>query len=335
MRPTFPPSPPRSPRSPRLPVIAVAIVVLAAACSSGTGNGSASPSASAAAGGGGGVAKDKLAQILARTTLVGYAALDYAPQSYVVEGAKRPADTKCEANQLTAPEVTGFDNETTKLVAKGLGVEACFVTPTWTEVTAGNWGDRWDIVYGSGSINADRMKRLYMTQPYYATPNRYFVKKDSRYQTAKEFSGKKIGSCASCTHEYYLKRELVIPGVKLEFEVENPQIVAYETEPPGMKDVAAGKLDAFLAAEPVGQQAIDDGLPLRALDKVAFEFYPSGFVDKSSGLDSKAFVNKVNSIVRGYQADGTLKALSMRFFKKDYATGGAAFNLDTIGQQVP
>lgn len=317
----------------RLGALGSVLVLLIAGCSSGTGGGGSSPSASVAAAGG--AAKDKLAQVLARGTLVGYAALDYAPQSYIVEGAKRPADTKCAANQLTAPEITGYDNETTKLVAQGLGVEACFVTPAWTEVTAGNWGDRWDIVYGSGSINADRMKRLYMTQPYYATPNRYYVRKDSSYQTALQLSGKKIGSCASCSHEYYLKRELVIPGVKLEFEVDDPKIVAYETEPPGMKDVANGKIDAFLAAEPVGQQAIDDGLPLRALDKVAFEFYPSGFVDKSSGLDSVAFLDKVNTIIRGYQADGTLKALSIRFLKKDYATGGAEFDLSTIGQQVP
>ena len=92
-------------------------------------------------------------------------------------GAKRLADTKCAETQLTANQVEGFDADATKLVAKGLGVEACFATPSWTEITAGNWGDRCDIAYGSGSINADRMERLYMTQPYYAVPNYYFVAK--------------------------------------------------------------------------------------------------------------------------------------------------------------
>lgn len=309
----------------RLAAMAGAILLALAACSPG-----ATPSASAPA-----ATNDKLAQILARGTLVGYAALDYAPLSYAVEGAERPADTKCEPNQLTAAEITGYDNETTKLVAEGLGVEACFVTPSWTEVTAGNWGDRWDIVYGSGSINADRMKRLYMTQPYYATPNFYYVKADSPYQTAPELSGKQIGSCSSCSHEYFLKRELVIPGVDLVFNVDDPQIVGYETEPPGFEDVAAGKLDAFLAAEPTGQQAIDDGLPLRALKEPAFTYFPSGFVDRSSGLDPVGFIDRVNEIIRGRHADGTLKALSMQFFDKDYATGGAEFDLASIEQQVP
>ena len=44
-----------------------------------------------------------------------------------VKGATRPAGTKCAANQLTAPEVTGYDNEVPKLIAKKLGVEPCFV----------------------------------------------------------------------------------------------------------------------------------------------------------------------------------------------------------------
>jgi len=313
----------------KLLVALVASVVVIAACG---GSISSSPSA---AGASADPTKDKLAQILERGTLVAYAALDYAPLSYAVEGATRRADTKCEPSQLTEPEVTGYDNETSKVLARDLGVEVCFVTPTWTEVTAGNWGDRWDIVYGSGSINADRMKRLYMTQPYYATPNFYYVKADSPYQTAPELSGKQIGSCSSCSHEYFLKRELVIPGVDLVFNVDDPKIVAYETETPGLQEVAEGTIDAFLAAEPTGQQAIDDGMPLRALKEPAFTYYPSGFVDRSSGLDPVAFLDRVNEIIRARQADGTMKGLSMQFFGKDYATGGAEFDLASIGQRVP
>ncbi len=65
--------------------------------------------------------KDKLAQILERGTLVGYAELDYPPQSIRVDGATRDPNTKCQPNEITAREVTGFDVETTKLVAKALG----------------------------------------------------------------------------------------------------------------------------------------------------------------------------------------------------------------------
>ena len=128
------------------------------------------------------------------------------PPSVVrIEGAERPADTRCSEDQRTGAELTGYDVETTKLVAERLGVEACFVTTDWTAVVAGNWGDRFDIAHGSGSINEDRMERLWMTQPYFAVPNSYYVAEDSPYQEPSDLDGKAIGACAGCSHELYLR----------------------------------------------------------------------------------------------------------------------------------
>ena len=278
-------------------------------------------------------AKDKLAQIQARGTLVEYFEADYPPQSMKVEGATRPAGTKCADNQLTAAEVTGFDNDVPKLIAKKLGVEACFVEPAWTEVTAGNWGDRWDIAYGSGSINEDRMQRLYMTQPYYAVPNYYFVAKDSAYRTAADLDGRRIGACADCSHELYLKGELEIPAVEITLNVKDPEVVAFETEGPGLAAAAKGKIDAFLAADPVGRARIEEGAALRELPDVAFTYYPSGFVDKSSGLDVKRFVARVNEIVRAAAADGTLAKLSRKWFGRDYVEQAATYDIDALTQE--
>lgn len=277
---------------------------------------------------------DKLAQILARGTLIEYFEPDYPPQSLNVDGVARSTNTKCAANQLTAPEVTGYDNEITKLVAAELGVEACFVSPAWTEVVAGNWGDRWDVAYGSGSINADRMERLYMTQPYYAVPNRYFVATSSSFEAPADLDGKRIGACAGCSHELYLQGELAIPSVDVTLDVENPEVVTYETEGPGLVAAASGEIDAFLAADPVGNARIEEGLALRPLDSVAFTYYPSGFVDKSSGLSSAAFVARIDEIVQRLHADGTLRKLSEKWFGADYASEGANFDIDATGQEV-
>jgi polar amino acid transport system substrate-binding protein len=304
--------------------IVLALAAFLAACSSS--GPAASPTADPA--------RDKLAQILQRGTLVGYAELDYPPQSIKVEGGVRAATTKCLPNQLTAPEVTGFDVETTKLVAKALGVEACFVQPTWTEVTSGNWNDRFDLVYGSGAINATRMQHLYMTQPYYFVPQRFVVRANSAYRKPSDLDGKSIGTCTSCTVESYLKGTLQIPGIELIQKVKNPKLAGYETEGPGLEALAAGDVEAFLTAEPVGLQAIKDGKPFRLLDESAFSMFPSGFVDKSSGLDVKAFVDRVNEIIRKAHADGTLKQMSLQWFGSDYTTPAGAFDLNKIGQEV-
>jgi polar amino acid transport system substrate-binding protein len=277
---------------------------------------------------------DKLAQIEARGTLVGFFEPDYAPQSVAVEDAVRPADTKCAESQLTGAEVSGYDIEVTKLVARELGVEPCFLSPPWTEVTSGNWGDRWDIAFGSGAITEDRMERLYMTQPYYATSNRYFVRSDSPFKQPGDLDGKRIGACVSCSQEAFLRGELALPGVDVALDVDDPEIVVFEVESPGLAAVAKGTIDAFLAADQVGRAAIANGDSLRALDAVAFTELASGFVDRSSGLEASAFVARVDEIVQGLLADGTLSDLSLEWFEADYTAAAAEFDVEALGQDV-
>jgi polar amino acid transport system substrate-binding protein len=278
---------------------------------------------------------DKLAQIQARGTLILSTDPAYPPQSFRVKGAKRLASTKCAANQLTANQMGGYDADTGKLVAQRLGVEPCFVTPTWSEIISGHWNDRWDISYGSGAINSDRSSRLYFTQPYYAAPQLFFVARKSKFEKPADLDGKNIGVCAGCTHELYLKRTLTIPGVKVVFKVKNPKIAIFDVENPGLKKVAEGKIDAFLCAAPEGDGAIQAGLKLRAIKEPAFFMYPTGFVDRFSSLDEKAFVARVNKVVAGLHADGSLRKLSVKdFFGVDYATKAGRFDLKTIGQTV-
>jgi polar amino acid transport system substrate-binding protein len=314
----------------RLAPAAVALALLLAGCGSdGSDTGSAGGAARDAS-----PATDKLAQVKARGTLILFTDPAYPPQSFAVKGARRPASTKCAANELTAAEIAGYDADTGKLVAKSLGVEPCFVTPSWTEVTAGNWGDRWDLAYGSGAIEYSRMEALYMTQPYYSTPTNFFVPKSSRARTPSDLSGKKVGACTGCTMEKYLRGTLELPGPKTETLVENPRIVTFDTEVPGLVATAKGRLAAFLCSEPVGAEAIAKGAPLRMLATPAYYSNKTGYVDKQSGLDVGPFVERVNEIIAARHADGTLGRLSEKYFGKDYAAKAAEFDLSAIEQTV-
>ncbi len=318
--------------------IAMVIALAAAGCGSSSSGDSTSSSAGTSASqakASGDPSKDKLAQVLARGTLILFTDPKYPPQSFAVKGAKRPASTKCAANQLTGPEMAGYDADSGKLVAKALGVEPCFVTPSWTEVTAGNWGDRWDLAYGSGAIDFDRMNVLYMTQPSYSTPTTFFVPKDSPAKTVADIAGKKIGACAGCTMEKYLRGTLNLPGSRIQKGlVGKPQIVTYDTEVPGLAATAKGKLDAFLCSEPVGDGAIKEGVALRRLAEPAYYSFKTGYVDKKSGLAVGPFIDKVDKIMAARQADGTMKRLSIKYFGQDFATQAAKFDLSKIGQHV-
>ncbi len=279
-------------------------------------------------------ARDKLASILARGTLVLSTDPAYPPQSSLVDGAQRSTNTKCALNQLTAEEVEGYDADTGKLVAERLGVEPCFVSPPWSEITAGSWGDRWDVAWGSGALTDDRMTRLHVTQPYYSTPHNFFVPIDSPVQDASELSGKEVGACAGCTHELYLKHELKLPGVDVSHVVDDPVIVTYDAEPPGLEATAAGDLDAFLAGEPVGTEAISAGAALRMLPEPAYVTQKTGYLDRGSQLSQTAFAARIDEILRALHADGTLKSLSERYFGVDYASAAGLFDMVPLGQVV-
>jgi len=305
---------------------AIAILGLLAACS-GTASSPAAPSADPA--------KDKLAQVLTRGTLVLWTDLEYPPQSFAVEGAKRAADTKCTPNQLTGPEVSGYDAETGKLVAAALRVEPCFVSTPFDSMIGGNWGDRFDVAWGSGAITVSRMEDLYVTQPYYSTPASFFVPEDSPVTKPDELSGKQIGACSGCTHDQYLRRTLELPGTEIEWLVDDPEIVTYNQELPGLEDTANGEIDAFLCSEPVGRGAIKDGAALRELETPAYYTQKTGYVDKDLALDPKAFIDRISAEVSALHAAGKLKALSEKFFGSDYATPAGAFDLSAVGQTVP
>jgi polar amino acid transport system substrate-binding protein len=278
---------------------------------------------------------DKLAQVLTRGTLVVAVNSAYPPQSYAVRGAKRPQGTKCAENQLAGNQMAGYDVATGKAVAKALGVEPCFVTPAWTEITAGQWGNRWDIAYASGAINTDRTPRLWMTTPYSSQPQRYFVLKSSPYFKPSDLDGKTIGVCNSCTVEFYLKGHLVIPGVPTPIDVKDPKIVTYAVEPPGLKATSEGKIDAYLSSEPVGMEAIHQGEPLRPLAGNAFTMYLTGFLDKDSSFTQAAFADRVDQIMTHLQQTGVLKRLSLKYFHKDYGSGAANYNIAQLHQDIP
>jgi polar amino acid transport system substrate-binding protein len=277
---------------------------------------------------------DKLAQVQARGTLVLATDPAYPPQSYAVKGAKRLAGTKCAANQLTANQMAGFDADTSKLVAKGLGLEPCFVAPTWSEIISGHWGDRWDIAIASVGILRDRMARLYYTQPYAAIAERFFVRKNSRIKSLQQLSGKRLGGCGGCAAQAYIQRRLEMPGQHITFLAKPATFVGYDVEANGLADVGRGKLDAFLCSVAVGATAIHDGVPLRPVGGDRYFGVLSGAVDQSSGLSSAAFVEKVNTIVRGLHRAGILRRLSIHYFGQDFATPASRFDIAGLNQHI-
>jgi len=260
----------------------------------------------------------------------------YPPQSQLVENATRPADTKCSGDQVTGEELSGFDIDVSKEIAKRLGVEVCFVTPAWDLITAGSWADRWDISVGSMTVTPERMVNLYFSQPYYTTPAAFFVHADNTsLAQPSDLSGMKVGACSGCTYDFFLAGTLQIPGETMNYVVQDVQFTGYDTDTSALQDLALGdgvRLDGVLTAQPTGAGVISDGLPLKQLgDPVYFE-YLSAALDKKSSKDSIPLGQEVSKILQEMHADGTLLKLSQQYYGLDLTTAAGAFDLAQLKQ---
>lgn len=282
--------------------------------------------------------EDKLAEIQARGTLVIATDADYLPQSRLLRGVLAPSGTKCEPMQYTANQMTGFDVAVAVELARRLKVEPCFVTPPWSQLVAGNWGDNWDIHVGSVAITKERMKSLYFSQPYYATPTVILVHKDDfRFKSAEDLSGKRIGVCAGCTFEAYLKGTLSLPGQSLEYRIRNARIFAYQNEEPAIDDLAIGneiKLDAVITILPKAREAIQAGEAVKLMDEVlSFEYAAVG-LDRSGSRDPTRLLNQITVFIQEMHRTGLLKELSLQYQGVDLTQEAAGFDLASL-EQVP
>jgi len=280
--------------------------------------------------------KDKLAEIRMRGTLVIATDADYAPQSQLLRDVLPAEDTKCEPTQYTANQLTGFDVDVAIEIALRLGVEPCFVTPPWSQLVAGNWGDNWDVHVGSVAITYERMNVLYFSQPYYATPTVILVHKDNTtFKKPEDLSGKRIAVCVGCTFEAYLKGTLHIPGDEIEYRIYDPQIIAYENEEPAIDDLSAGdgvKLDALITILPLARQAISSEKPLKILGEPLLFTYASVTMDRSSRRDNMRLLNEITKIIRESHGNEILKQLSIKYHGQDLTREAARFDLSSLNQ---
>jgi polar amino acid transport system substrate-binding protein len=223
-------------------------------------------------------------------------------------------------------EFEGFDIDVGREIAKRLGTELKIITPAWEVITAGNWGDRWDMSVGSMTPTSERARVLDFPAIYYFTPASFAVHKDSKAQTVEDLNGKVIGVCGGCTYEAYLKKDLKIDaeGVPpFDYKVEAKEIRTYETDTNALDDLRLGdgkRLDAAMSSLTVINDAIKNGYPLRVLGDPAFYEPLAVATDKGD----PEFDAKIAEIVKAMHDDGTLTKLSQKWFGADLTRAKAA-----------
>jgi polar amino acid transport system substrate-binding protein len=203
-------------------------------------------------------------------------------------------------------------------------------------LVAGNWGDNWDVHVGSVAITYDRMKDLYFTSPYYATPTVLLVHaENTTFQKAEDLSGKRIGACVACTFETYLNGTLKMPGEEIQYRIKDAQIVAYENEGPAIDDLSLGdglELDAVMTILPKARAAIAAGKPVRLLDEPLLFAYACATLDRSASRSNQRLWNEINKMIYDLHGNGRLSELSIKYHGVDLAGKAAMYDITALNQ---
>jgi polar amino acid transport system substrate-binding protein len=254
-------------------------------------------------------ASDALDEILAAGVIKVSTDPNYAPQSFIADNGK----------------LDGFDVNVAQEVAKRLGVKIEFVTPEWDMITSGKWGKRWDLSVGSMTPTAERKKVLMFTKAYYYTPAQFAVNaKNTDIKSLEDLEGKIIGTCSECTYDRWLNKDLVLLDQEVKYADWKPgKIVTYKTDADAIQDLALGdgvRLHAVLSAKATLFEAINSGCgggcPLKMVGDPVFYDALSFAIDKSRSPSEK-YLAKLEEILAGMHADGSLSKLSMKWYGVD------------------
>lgn len=217
-------------------------------------------------------------------------------------------------------EFIGFDIDVGREIAKRLGVDIKFVTPSWDVITAGKWAGRWDISVGSMTPTAQRREVLDFPAIYYYTPASLVVHKDnSSIGSPADAATKSVGVGMATTYENYLKKDLVIDAEgapKFEYKINDAQIRTYDTDQLALDDLRLGdgvRVDAVITALPTIMDSIKNGYPLKVVGDPLFLEPLSVAIDKG---DSE-WGAKLADAVKAMHEDGTLSKLSDKWYGAD------------------
>jgi polar amino acid transport system substrate-binding protein len=246
---------------------------------------------------------------------------NYEPQSFLNIEGKRPADTACPSDALTTAEIQGFDVDVAIAVGEALGVESCFVTPDWNVITAGNWDDAWDVSIGSMTITTARQEVLDFSVPYYYTPAVIAVSADSDFASLDDLAGEALCVASATTYEIWLNQEDIgLPASSIYAQPpDGINIVPLDTDQECALALAAGREDfaGYVTSQTVVNANIAAGQPVKQVGSAVFSEDLAPSYDKASTLPTDSLRAAIDEIITGMHNDGTLTALSMKWFIED------------------
>ena len=215
-------------------------------------------------------------------------------------------------------EYEGFDIDVTNEIAARLGVTVEFTTPAFDAVVAGDWAGRWDMAVGSVTVTEDRKEILDFTVPYYYTPAQMAAPADSDIASLDDFAGKTACVGEATTYLDWIDGNLTLPAEAGDV-AEVPDGLVATTLPTDIDCAdawASGRSDfeGWISSITTVEGAIADDYAIKKVGDPIF-FEPLAVCFDKAAEDGASLVDAVNQIVEDMHADGTLTAMSEKWYE--------------------
>ena len=202
-------------------------------------------------------------------------------------------------------ELVGFDVEVAKTIAEKLGVEAEIVESPWDTLFSGMTAGTFDMVVNGVDVTEDRSKTYDFTDPYGYDRTVLVVRSDEKEIAA--FEDLKGKTTANSTGSTYMEIG----------ESYGASVLGVDTLAETMSMVINGQADATINAE----TSVQDYLNVTGETKVKViarsEDSTAYAIPLVKGEDNATLLEAVNKALEEMRADGTLAAISVKYFGSD------------------
>ena len=201
--------------------------------------------------------------------------------------------------------LVGFDVEVARAVAEKLGVEAEFVECPWESIFLGIDSKMYDIAANGVEITEDRAAKYDFSTPYAYLRTALIVRGDNEeIKTFEDLNGRRTANSAGSTYA-------------LMAEAYGATTDTVSTLAQTLDLVLAGRADATLNAElsfyDYMKEHPDANLKIVALSEEASQVA----VPVRKGDENADFLKALDEAIEALRADGTLKAISEKYFDTD------------------
>jgi len=206
-----------------------------------------------------------------------------------------------------AGNYAGFDVELAQEIAKRMDKKLEFVPTAWTAIFTALSSNKYDCIISSLSITEERKKTIAYTRPYIANNQVIIVNKENADISSEKDLGDRIVAVQMGTTS---------DDACVEFQKETPfkEFKRYEGMVQALNDLKIGRVDAIVTDLVIGKYFVANDVESY---KLVTTTLPNEPIAVGFDIKNKEYCEKVDKVLEEMMNDGTLAAISEKWFGED------------------